>query len=106
MLATPYIYAASSSSSESLPGFHQFSNVYVDCDIEADDEELVAFRCRNVTQVLRQSVDTEDVERSQNPNDSHIEGTIIPENLPFMGRPDYLVNINGDTHLDYITLIL
>ena len=60
--------------------------------------------------VVRQPLDAEDLEESQAEDDSHIGGwrggTVQPDDIPFTGRSGLLVNVGGDTPLDYFSLMV
>ena len=110
MLATQD--AADSGSSESPTSFlSEFSHADGDSDIEPEEDEFVAVRRRNVPPVVRQPLDAEDLEERQvDEDDSHIggwrAGTVQPDDVPFTGRSGLLVNVDGDTPLDYLSLMV
>ena len=88
----------------------EFSHVDGDSDIEAEDEEFVAVMHCNAAPVLRQPLETNELEDGQNPDDTTIEGwrvgTMIPENLIFTGRSGLLVDVDGDIPLDHFNLMV
>ena len=101
--------AASSSNSESNALILEFSHADGDSDIEAEDEEFVAIRRRNVPPVVRQPLDAGELEESQTPGETigeWREGTVIPDVIPFTGTSGLLVDVDGDTPLDYFSLMV
>ena len=93
-----------------LPLFlSEFSHVDEDSDIEAEDDEFVAVRRRNVPPLIRQPLESKDLEESQATEESNRgwrERTVNPDNLPFTGTSSLLVDVGGDTPLDYFSLMV
>ncbi|GFO04045.1 PiggyBac transposable element-derived protein 4-like [Plakobranchus ocellatus] len=86
----------------------EFSQENGDSDIEMDEEEFVTVRRRNIPPTIRQPFDIEELDNNDDGNSGEgwREGTVIPDNLPFVGRTGLLVDVGGDTLLDYFSLMV
>ncbi|GFO14718.1 PiggyBac transposable element-derived protein 4-like [Plakobranchus ocellatus] len=98
-----------SSTSESPTSFlSEFLQENGDSDIEMDEEEFFAVRRRNIPPTIRQPFDIEELDNNDDGNNGEgwREGTVIPDNLPFIGRTGLLVDVGGDTPLDYFSMMV
>ncbi|GFO21322.1 Zinc finger mym-type protein 2 isoform x1 [Plakobranchus ocellatus] len=98
-----------SSTTESPTSFlSEFSEENGDSDIEMDEEEFVAVWRRNIPPNVRQPLDIEELDNNIDGNNGEgwREGTVIPDNLPFVSRNGLLVDVGGDTPLDYFSLMV
>ena len=90
--------------------FNQFSYPDGDSDIEAEEDEFVAVRRRNVPPVVQQPLDADELEESLAQDDSYIgrwrAGTVQPDSVTFTGRSGLVVDGGGDTPLDYFSLMV
>ncbi|GFO31293.1 PiggyBac transposable element-derived protein 4 [Plakobranchus ocellatus] len=109
--------ASSSTSSSTAPSpeppfTSEFSTTSEDSDVENEEEEFVAVRSKHVMPVYRQPLHDDDIKQDDNHDEEEEaavawrEGTTSSAVLDFTGRSGFQVQMEGETPLDYLRLMV